>query len=428
MPRSRTIASYMSLLGVLALAGVGLTLAGCSGNGGHGSYTAERAAIAKERLQEIKSGTEWQMAQQQYDGGELDKALKSIDRSIKLNPEVAKSHVLRGRILVEKGRLEEARQEFLNAEKLDVKSVDAQYYLGIVHERFRQYDEALARYKHAMDLDINNPQYVVAAAEMLMETGKLDEADSLIADRRKYFEYNAALRQTLGHIAMLRGDAKLASQHFSEASLLAPSDTRVLEDLVQAEMACGEFADAEVNIGRLLEKDENKDRRDLKQLRARCLVSMDRPVDARSILIELTNDKEAGRDLRSWFELGNVSAILKDKGHLRLAASRAVAIAPEQPEGYTLRGMFARLDGRPEDAIAAFDQAALRSKDDASPLVFKAIVLDDLGRVEEAKTTLRTALQIEPHSTKAQTLLSVLEKGGNAKAGTAVVGHPDAAQ
>ena len=82
---------------------------------------------------------------------------------------------------------------------------------------------------------------------------EINEAYQILSDGQKHFAYNAAIRQTMGHIATLRGDAKMAAQHFNEASLLAPDDDRILEDLARAQMACGDFADAEVNLARLLE-------------------------------------------------------------------------------------------------------------------------------------------------------------------------------
>src|SRR5689334_14733375 len=89
----------------LALAACLAALTGCAG---HGQYTQEGIKTAEERLAQMKSGTEWQMAQQQFLAGDLDKALKTVDSSIGLNPKVAKSHTLRGRILIEKGQLEAA--------------------------------------------------------------------------------------------------------------------------------------------------------------------------------------------------------------------------------------------------------------------------------------------------------------------------------
>ena len=247
--------------GALSLVLIAAALTGCNNSGSkHGKYTAEHISAAQERMSMLKSGTEWQMAQQQFLSGDLEKSFKTVNRSIAINPKVAKSHVLRGRILIEKGRLEEARDSLLEAEKLAADNVEVQYYLGIIHEQFSQPTEVLARYQKAADLDTGNVQYVIAAAEMMAQIGQLDQAEQYINDRKQNFEYNAAVRQSLGHIAMLRGDPETAAERFNEAMLLAPDDPAIMEDVAQSQFAAGNFAEAEFATSKLLEREENKDR------------------------------------------------------------------------------------------------------------------------------------------------------------------------
>lgn len=415
--------STISLVRAATLACALAALSGCNTDG-HGKYTQEHINVAKEKMAMLKSGTEWQMGQQQFLAGDFNKALKSVERSLTLNPNVPKSHVLRGRILMELGRLEEARQEFATAEELDPNNVDAQYYAGIVHERVGQPDLAIARYRRAIELDSGNAQYVIAAAEMLVNQGKLDEAETLLTERKEFLQYNAAVRQTLGHIALLHKDAPKAAQLFSEAMLLAPGDPQILEDLVHAQMASSQWAEAEVNITRLLDMEANKDRRDLKQLRARALVALDRPVEARTLFIELTTDKEGGRDVRSWIDLGNVAVLLKDRVNLRLAASRLMAMAPDRADGYVFRALYCRLDNRPEDAVQAIEGACARSKKDATPFIIKAMILQDLNRTGEARDAVAQGVSIDPANRKAQALLVAL--GGEMPANQAVTSHPEA--
>jgi len=396
-----------------------LILSGCN-SGKHGKFTSEGKAQAQERMSSLKSGTEWNMAHQQFLAGEVDKALKNVDKSIALNPTVPKSHVLRGRCLIEKGRLEEARTEFLEAEKLEASNVEAQYYLGIVHEQFSQPAEALTRYQRAADLDTANAQYVVAAGEMLVQQGKLDDAEAYLVAHKTNFEYNAALKQLLGHIAMLRNDPRLAAERFSDALLLAPDDNAILEDLAQAHMGAGNFAEAEFAATKLLEKDQNKDRRDLKLMRSKCLMSLNRPVEARSVLLELTAEKEAGREFQLWVDLGNVSAVLKDKPHLRQAAQRAVALSPDRHEGYTLKGIFHRLEGRSEEALVVLDEAVLRADGEPAPYMLKALTLQDLGRPFEARATIEAALKVNPKSPRLSAMLASIDAKMPAQAVTGV--------
>lgn len=406
----------LSLLALLLAAG---TLGGC---GGHGKYTSEHIAKANEKMSMLKSGTEWQMAQQQFLAGDLDKAMKTIDKSLALNPEVSKSHVLKGRILMEKGRLEQARESFIEAERLDEKSFEAQYYLGIIHERINEPQEALARYSKAAELDPGNPQYLVAAAEMNLVMGKLDEAESMLSNGREQFRYNAAVRQALGHVAMLRNDPKLGAQLFNEALTLAPDDNSIIEDLIRAQMACGQFGEAEFYITRLLSKKDTGQRRDLQHMKAKCLIALNRSVEARTELLDLTSHDEGARDVRAWIDLGNVAANLKDRANLRTATQRTIALAPERFEGWMLRAMLFRLESDNEQALTAVEQALARTSTDASPCLLAAMVLDDLGRTEDALLALEEALHRDPNNRAAQALMNAMSAPGQAT-GQPVVGH-----
>lgn len=397
---------------LLALAG------GC----GQGKFTGAHKSAAEEKLSLIKSGTEWNMAHQQFMAGDLDKALRSVDQSIALNDRVPKSHVLRGRILMEKGRLEEARGSLLEAEKLDPTSAEPQYYLGIIHERFNQPEEALARYRKASACEPGNAQFVVASAEMLIYMDRLDEAESLLSERRGDFQYNAAICQSLGQIKTIRGEHELAARYFDEARLLAPDDNAIVEDLARSQIACGRFAEAEYHLGRLIEADKDQTRRDLMHLRARCLVKLDRPVEARSILQTLTGGAEGAGDLEAWVMLGNVAATLNDSGRLRTASQRVIALAPNAYEGHFLKALHLRRQGDSSAALASAETAAKLSTVDPGPQILRALIQQDLGRRADARKSLLAALKLDPKNASARQLMDTLDSR------PAVATHPAAAE
>jgi predicted Zn-dependent protease len=208
---------------------------------------------------------------------------------------------------------------------------------------------------------------------------------------------------------------------------LAPDDLSILEDIAQSQMACGNYAEAEFAASQLLDKEQNKDRRDLKLMRARCLMALNRPVESRSVLLELTADREAGRDYQVWVELGNCAVVLKDKPHLRLAGMRAVALAPDRFEGYTLKALYNRLEGRSEEALAAIDESVKRCDGDPNPYMVRALILQDLGRPFEAKQTLEQAMAKNPGSPRLQVMLSAIEKQ-TGSGGSAVTGVDESSQ
>lgn len=391
------------LIAVLAGAGA---LGGCSG---HGKHTTEGKNLAQEKAAQIKSATQWDMAKQQYEAGDLRKALMSVDQSIALKENVPKSHLLKGRILLEIGRLEASLASFERALELEATNAEAYYYSGIVHERFSQSEKALERYQLASNNDPANPQYALAAAEMLIDLGRLDDAQTLLSSNSKHFEHNAGIRQTQGHIAMMKGDALSAVKLFNEAFLLAPEDLGLQEDLARAQLAARRFGDAEFSLRRLISADTSNDRRDLKQLLARALVEIDRPVDARAILLELTKDTQGARDIGSWIELGNVALVLKDQFRVREAGTRLVGIAPNRPEGYVLLAIWQRNAGQLEQAVITLDRAIAAAPDDLTAPVLQGVIYGDLNKLEKAASSFALALERDPQDERAQRLLAGVE-------------------
>jgi tetratricopeptide (TPR) repeat protein len=389
----------------LALSVLGLAvLSGCAGNG---AYTTKFKQEAQGRMNMVKAGTQWDMANQQYQAGDLDRALETIDTSLALNDKVAKSHLLKGRILLELGRLEPAAESLTKSIELEAKTPEAPYFRGVVMERMEKAEAALSDYRTAAALDRSNPQYTVAAAEVLMHLERFDEARALLdppADSTlPRFTQSAGARQTLGHIALMEKNHDQAVIHFREASILAPGDTSILEDLARAQVAASQYGDAEANLQRVLSTVKADERRDLRLLRARCLLETERPVDARVILQELAAGSGAS-DPEVWLQLGNIALILDDDYRLREAGNKVTAIAPQRHEGYLLLGLYQRKVGKLGNAAELLEKSVQRSSDDPTPALVLALVYQQMGKTDEARAAAGRALAISPENDRARTL------------------------
>ncbi len=225
------------------------------------------------------------------------------------------------------------------------------------------------------------------------------------------FEHNAGFRQTLGHIAMMRGEIEDAVRLFGEACLLAPADDGLMEDLARAQIEAGDFADAEYTLRRLLGMDSELERRDLKHLHARCLIELDRPVEARATLLELTADPRDANDVRVWIDLGHVALMLGEDRRLRQCAQRVTALDPARSDGHLMTAMWLHRTGRTEAALETLKRAA-RLSDDVAPLaVMRGVLYHELGREKEAMAAARLALRHDPADARARQLLDRLRSG-----------------
>ncbi len=387
-----------------------MVLLGPVGCSGQGNYTREGASVAKERMNAMKSATEWEMARQAFVAGDLEKALRKVDASLALNQNVVKSHVLRARIMIEKGELGQSLRSLHTAITLDPQDADAHYYLGVTFERLNRPEDAAEHFMTASEVDDYNPGHFGAAAEMLVDMNRTEEARQYLLGLPAT-EDNAGIRQMLGHIALIQGDPESAVRFFSQARLLAPDDQAIQEDLIRAQMQVGEYAAAELNIAAMRKGKVNATRRDLMQLHAEALMGVNRPVEARALYQELLADPNMVSDVQAWIGLGNASYLVGDQRTLRRAASRVVALAPTSFEGYALWALCHRRDGQFDKALASIDQAITRAPEDPSFHALRAMILADMDRTGEAVQAARRAAQLDPDEPKYQTLQSQLRAG-----------------
>lgn len=377
-------------------------VAGC---GTHGSYTGEHLSAAKTKMNGLKAATEYQMAMQAFKAGDLQKALKHVDYSLTLNENVPKSHVLKGRIFLEMNDLEKSTACLQMAQQVDANNIEAEYYLGVLCERVARKEEAMTHYQRAATLDQANAQYCIAAAEMMIDLGKTEEAEAYLNERSQQFINNAGVKQVLGNVAMLKHDTVAAERLFDEARLLAPEDQTIAENLVRAQMANRKFAEADSNLTKMLENKTNEQRRDLKHMHAKCLGQLDRPVEARAVYLELTRDQNGQADAQAWKGLGETAYVLRDMARVKVAAQRLVAIAPQSPDGYVLRGLLNRQNGELQAALSNFQQAAKLAKTPEN-LVLLGMTQQDLSLIAAARTSYQEAIKLDPQDQSARRLLA----------------------
>lgn len=351
--------------------------------GKHGAYTQAHKDQAEVRLNEIKSATDWDMARQQFEAGDLERALRTADSSIGANPKIGKTHMLRGRILLEMGRIEEALPALDEAIRLDPESPEPLYYRGVAQERVGRREQALASYKAARELKPDEVQYTIAAAEMLIEMNRLDAARELLESDSSALEYSPGVRQTLGHIAMMKGDVSRAVEHFSEAVVLGADSPPLLEDLARAQIAAGRFSDAETTLTRLRANPGQDQRRDLLHLQARCMLELGRPVDARQILQQLISDEKHANDVEAWVRLADVALILGDDHQLRSVANRLISIAPDRYEGYLSLAMWQRRSGDLPGALRNADRAIERAGSNKGPALLRQTIKREIDSHRE---------------------------------------------
>ncbi len=187
-PRRIAKLSLVALLATLAF--------GCQANKQHKEWKQQ----ANSRWHNMRSDLMLQMANQQFETGDLDQAQQSVEDALDIDPTNGKLYVMAGRIALERGHLERAYRLFEMAQQNDADLPDAHYYQGLVLQRWQRYDKAQEQYQKAYDIQPDDASYLLAVSEMMVERGQNDEARQVLVEKLDYFDQNSAMRADRLHL------------------------------------------------------------------------------------------------------------------------------------------------------------------------------------------------------------------------------------
>jgi TolB-like protein len=147
--------------------------------------------------------------------------------------------------------------------------------------------------------------------------------------------------------------------------------------------------------------------------------SLDRATAEANEALRIDPSSRLAQDVRS-----NLAIILWDWAAAKTQLDEALAVAPRDPEALFRRGGLARALGQPDEALVYFRKALELDPLRVGYHVQLAMLLDGLGRADEARTAAETAIAISPTVSKAHLLIGLFElNSGHLEAASAAMEH-----
>lgn len=367
----------------------------------------------------------YQAAEQQYKVGELTKCRESLKKAIEADPEhpYAPLFVLTGRVELEGGSLERAATALKKAVEIDGKNAEGYYLLGVVYQRWQKFEEASGYYSQAADKKPEEATYAVAAAEMLIANGQLEEAKEFLSTKMYYFEQSAAMRIALARIATLQGDAAGAARNYRDAVLLLPEDKTLSFNYALALFDAGKYTEASKILEGLrydpptLPKARKASAEDAETdakaavsnkvslliTLGECYVNMKRPVDARDCFQEAIRAQPA--NATAFLALGKTCLMTGEYQIVIEAADRVLRLDPRNVDAMILQAAVQQKEKKWNDAMVTLAGAAKITPKDPTVLCMSGISAMQLGKKDYAVTFFELALAAKPGDAWAGELL-----------------------
>ena len=387
------------LCGAIALSG-----AGCGSNK---SNSVAQKEAARKQWNGTRASVLANLARDQYENATFDKARASIDDAIRLYPENPHFHILSARIAIEEGRLESADKSLAEARRLDPRNAEADYYSGVVCQRWQKLDQAAEFYRAATEKQPQELAFLLAQAEMMVGLGRSEEALTLLQSKVVYFEHSPIIRDAVGQLLMQKAQYSQAVDMFRQASVLASDDMSIRERLAMAYMRAQRYNDAVEALTRVLKNEKYNQRGDLYLALGEAQAQLGRTREARSSFDSAT--QYSPTDPGAWLALGKAALDLNDVRRAEISLRRAISIDPANSEAYLLTGYVRLKQTKLDEALAAFRKASALDPADPVSVCMIGYVLEKQGKSGEALKYYARALKIKPGDELATRLMAEVQ-------------------
>ncbi len=382
-----------------------LLTAGCE------EFSKDRKTIKQEQYERWNTARVTimlQLARQQFDANDYEKCRQTVTQCITMNPEFAPSFILAGRLELETGDVEKAADDFKQAIKIDPKNAEAYYFMGICYQRWQNFASALENYQKAWANKDNDPSYLLAAVEMKISLGQLDDAEKMLLEKLNYFEQTSALRVALARIETLRGHHDKASRYYRDAMLMAPEDLNIRRNYAESLYMAGRYSDALAVLDDLNSNDAIKEKNGIRLLMGQCYMNLKRTRDARVCFSDLVQQNP--QDATAWLNLARVYMQTKEYGNATSCLQRLLAVDSKNAPALLMLAACQQKLNQWESSRDTLTRAMKITPDNSTIYCMLGITHDRMGDRAAAITQYQKAMQVNPHDTWAAELLHAAEE------------------
>lgn len=343
--------------------------------------------------------------------GKEDERKTEMETLVSTFPKDKRIHVMHGLYLASREKPAEAAEAFNKAIQIDKKYAPAYNLLGYVRMDQKNWAESEKAFQKYIELQPKNPNPYDSYADMLLKSGKLDEA---LTNFRKAYSLDETFISSLGRIGLiysLKGDFEQARASYKEQFEKAPTynwKMAALNGEAESYLHEGKYDEAvkkfeEIKAFATNEKQDNGVINAISDMgwvqfengkfaeAAACLK------EARQ-LTETANITEANRENQRFFREIERSQLLMALGEFEtaerlLAQTKETADRTQNPmfKGiyFTLVGMLERYKGNYDQSLEAFSKSNF---DDPYALYQKGLTQELMGDLDAATATYKEVI------------------------------------
>ena len=376
-----------------------VVLAVCTGCESH----AQNREAAKQKWDKTSAQIKLNLARQQIDVGDYDRAAKTIKECISADPQIPQAHLLLGKLLLAQGSAKDAVRELRLAVELDEELDEGWYWLGLYSQgqgqnpQSWQTKQTLFYYDKAMALKPANVDYIIAVAETYVAQEKPRQAVNLLEGKIASLPGEVSLKIAAAKLMCRLKRNERAIELYRQAMLMRGEDKEITESLGYCYVFDGRWDEATRIFGGLLERCAAGPKKKLYlEVMALCDMNSGQYDRAVSCYDKLSVTERDDADI--WVKMGQAALGAGEVNRAFVCGKKALALRPGYADAVALMGCAQYASGDYAGAARSFKRIAADKKNSGFSWLMRARCYEQLGQTNEAERAYKKALEINPHS------------------------------
>jgi tetratricopeptide (TPR) repeat protein len=334
----------------------------------------------------------------------LPKALREFQKAIEIDPQRVDSYLNLGAVYVSARQPAEAEGVYKKAVEANPKSSQARVALGQFYFSVGKMAEAEAELQAAIKLDPHAVLPRLTLTPLYLATGRMAEAEKLGTELKTVAPDNPDAYRALGLFYIFTGQKDKAAIEFRTLSKSKPKDTTVSMLLIDTLIELGQIREAGVINKELLKADPGNPQGLLFNGR---LLLAERKYD--QALTELQRGlKGAPKSAPGYYFLGIAQNALGLPSQARSSWTYALELQPQMIDARLALADLEANSGNYDQALQLAGDALKAHPEVLAAHLIRAKVLLAKGDKKEGETQLKAALDRDPGSLQALTMLTNL--------------------
>jgi tetratricopeptide (TPR) repeat protein len=226
------------MVGLLSAATVGLLLAGCQ------TTQHQAREQAQQRWNAARAQLKAKLAADQFEAGNIAAAAGELTEACRLDPGNLALVPLRAKVCLAEGKLAAAEELLEQACQQSPPQAEIEYLLGVVRQQQQRWQEALAAFLRAAEIDPNEAAYVAAAVQVWLQLGEPQEGLGLLLQAAPRLGFTGAYQAALAECYEQLGDWPAAASAWQRAVSGADAEADLRQRLAEALFRAGRHAEA----------------------------------------------------------------------------------------------------------------------------------------------------------------------------------------